>query len=84
MSILIDLTKTVQGKPITKAPLEVQKSRINTCEYCPFMDWGKPRSCGKFLRGGKVNYKGKEMELCGCNVDDKVKYLDDSCPLGKW
>lgn len=84
MSILIDITKTVQGKPITKAPLLLQSSRINTCEYCPFLEWGTPRSCGKFMRGGTVTHKGKEMELCGCNIDDKVKYLEDACPLGKW
>lgn len=85
MSILFDIAKTVQGKSIEKAPLRVQESRINTCEYCPFLNWGKRvRSCGKYLQGGTVNYQGQQMELCGCNVDDKVKYLNDACPLGKW
>ena len=84
MSLLIDITKSVQGKSIEKAPKDLQESRINTCEYCPFLNWGRPRSCGKFLQGGTVMYKGKKMELCGCNVDDKVKYLEDHCPLGKW
>lgn len=84
MSLLIDVTKTLQGKPIKKASKELQEKRIDTCEYCPFLQWGRPRSCGGFLTGGTVDYKGKRMELCGCNVDDKVKYLDSECPLGKW
>lgn len=85
MSLLIDVTKSAQGKSIKKAPIELQKARLNTCEYCPFMRWGKMvRSCGDFLKGGTVDYKGHKMELCGCNIDDKVKYLEDGCPLGKW
>ena len=85
MSLLIDITKTAQGKSIQKAPKSLQESRLNTCEYCPFLEWGgMVRSCGKFLKGGTVDYKGMKKELCGCNVDDKVKYLEDACPLGKW
>lgn len=84
MSLLIDITKTVQGKSIEKAPKELQEQRLNICEYCPFLEWGRPRSCGKFLAGGTVEVNGKKAELCGCDVDDKVKYLNDGCPLGKW
>jgi hypothetical protein len=84
MSLLIDITKSAQGKSITKATKELQGQRLNTCEYCPFLNWGRPRSCGKFLVGGTVQHNGVKMELCGCNVDDKVKYADDKCPLGKW
>ena len=84
MSLLIDVTKSVQGKSIEKASRELQEKRIDICEYCPHLTWGAVRACGKFLRGGKVLHKGKEVELCGCNVDDKVKYKRDGCPLGKW
>jgi hypothetical protein len=84
MSLLIDITKTLKGKPIEKANRQLQAERLDTCEYCPFLEWGRPRSCGKFLRGGTVDYNGQKKELCGCNIDDKVKYLDDGCPLGKW
>tara|TARA_R110000787_G_scaffold44415_4_gene109011 strand:- start:2234 stop:2488 length:255 start_codon:yes stop_codon:yes gene_type:complete len=84
MSLLIDVAKSIQGKSIEKASKELQQRRLDTCEYCPFLEWGRPRSCGKFLVGGEVLVDGKKMELCGCNVDDKVKYLKDGCPLGKW
>lgn len=84
MSLLIDITKSIQGKSIEKTNEDVQRSRLNTCEYCPFLEWGIVRSCGKFLKGGTVDYNGVKKELCGCNIDDKVKYMDDKCPLGKW
>ena len=84
MSILIDVTKRVQGKSIEKASKELQEQRINICEYCPHLTWGRIRACGKFLRGGTVIHEGKQMQLCGCNVDDKVKYARDGCPLDKW
>lgn len=85
MSLLFDIVKTAQGKSTEKAPIDLQERRLNTCEYCPFLVWGKrTRSCGKYMRGGTVQYKGRNMELCGCDVDDKVTYLNDGCPLGKW
>ena len=84
MSLLIDVTKKIQGKSIEKISIEEIEKRINTCEYCPHLSWGKIRSCGKLLRGGKVIHNDEEMKLCGCNIDDKVKYKNDKCPLGKW
>jgi len=84
MSLLFDLVKKAQGKSIEKASKELQEQRLDTCEYCPFLEWGRPRSCGKYLRGGTVEYNGIRFDLCGCDVDDKVTYLNDGCPLGKW
>jgi|TARA_R110000822_G_scaffold46670_3_gene124196 hypothetical protein len=84
MSLLIDITKKIQGKSIEKSSIELQNERINICEYCPHLSWGVVRSCGKFLQGGKVTYKGEEKELCGCDVDEKAKYKTDGCPLEKW
>jgi hypothetical protein len=83
MSLLFDIVKGVQGKPITKVSPEIQALRIRTCEGCPFMNL-KSRSCGTYLMGGTVDYMGQKMELCGCNLDDKTTYEDDGCPLYKW
>jgi len=84
MSILIDVAKTALGKSTEKSSIALQKKRINICEYCPHLRWGIVRSCGVFLKGGSVTHEGKEKKLCGCNVDDKVKYKMDGCPLEKW
>ena len=84
MSLLIDATKKVKGKSIEKSSIELQKHRVNICEYCPHLKWGIVRSCGTLFKGGKVIHEGEEKRLCGCNVDDKVKYKMDGCPLGKW
>ena len=84
MSLLIDITKKVQGKAITKASPLVVAQRLSQCNSCPHRVDGAVRSCGKFLRGGTVEHNGKNAELCGCNIDDKVTYSEDGCPLGKW
>jgi|GEM_PF-2769691 len=84
MSLLIDIVKIAQLKPIKKCSPELAKERVSICEGCPHMKDGSPRSCGKFLKGGLVKHEGKEIELCGCDIDDKSTYKDDGCPLGKW
>jgi len=84
MSLLFDIVKTAQGESIEKVSPHVRDARLSVCGSCPFMQGGVVRSCGKYLKGGTVQYKGKEMELCGCNIDDKTKYAYDGCPLEKW
>jgi len=84
MSLLFDIVKTAGGESIEKVSPHVRQARLNVCENCPFMEGGMVRSCGTFLKGGTVNHNGHEMELCGCNIDDKTKYAHDGCPLGKW
>ena len=84
MSLFIDVVKRAQGKPIVKVDNYTKNLRVSICEDCPFMQVGIFRTCGEFLVGGKVNYRGEEKELCGCNIDDKANYKDDHCPLGKW
>jgi len=83
MSLLIDVVKAAQGKPTDKVSDDIRNIRLAKCLNCPFMN-KTTRSCGTFLMGGTVEYQGKQMELCGCNVDDKTKYKDDGCPLSKW
>jgi hypothetical protein len=83
MSLLIDLTKTVQGKPIRKASETTRNLRLAKCKTCPHLVKATG-SCGTLFKGGRVEHEGQEMELCGCIVSDKTKYADDGCPLGKW
>ena len=84
MSLLIDVTKKVQGKSIKKASPLLIAQRLQQCNNCEHRVDGMVRSCGKFLKGGAVKHNGEDAELCGCNIDDKVKYREDGCPLGKW
>lgn len=83
MSLLIDLTKSVRGKDISKVSNQVYAKRVETCAACPFLN-KTTGSCGTLFKGGTVDYEGQQMELCGCIVKDKAKYADDGCPLGKW
>lgn len=83
MSLLIDVAKGVQGKSIEKVANGIRNTRLNMCNSCPHLVNGT-RSCGTFMLGGIAVYKGEMYDLCGCNIDDKTKYKDDGCPLGKW
>lgn len=83
MSLLIDITKKVQGKSIEKVPNHVYKQRLIECKNCPFLN-RTTTSCGTLLKGGTVDYNGEQKQLCGCIVTDKATYADDACPLGKW
>ena len=83
MSLLIDLTKGVRGKDISKASPELREARLNICKSCPHLV-KSTMSCGKVMRGGTVEHNGEKKELCGCIVTDKTRYADDACPLGKW
>lgn len=83
MSLLIDITKTVQGKDTSKVPSEVKDQRYAICKSCPnYVE--STDSCGKLFRGGTVEHEGELKELCGCITSDKTGYADDECPLGKW
>lgn len=83
MSLLFDVIKKYNGDSTEKVDNGLYKKRVSTCDNCPFLVHST-RSCGKLFLGGTVEYNGEQQELCGCRIDDKAKYKDDHCPLGKW
>ncbi len=50
-------------------PVEEQKRCLEICEACP--------SC--FVQQGHLR-----CEHCGCFLTVKVRWAQESCPLGKW
>lgn len=84
MSFLIDMTKGIRGKDISKVSSVVRNARLEKCNGCTLnpenikID-GKPAEEGE---GGL--YKTGNCKMCGCFVSDKTKYADEKCPLGKW
>lgn len=65
------------------APVDLQTKRITECFKCPSMKTyrnGTKNSCGTFFIPNLLG----ENKTCGCDVDEKVKYLNEECPQGKW
>lgn len=77
MSLLIDITKSVRGKDISKVPANYAQHRLEICESCPLNGASVKGVCGK-LEGTKL------VSGCGCVLSDKVKYAKEKCPEGKW
>ena len=77
--LLVEAVQLFKGKPT--ASEEKQIERIEVCLKCPFLTryWGGI-SCGKFFESS--DELGKET--CGCDANEKVKYLDEKCPQGRW
>lgn len=73
MSWLIDISKRIQGKDITKAEKELAAKRLEICSGCKTQE-------GKSM---VISITGQCKE-CWCILDDKVTYQDEECPLGKW
>lgn len=70
MSLLIDLTKTVQGKSTDKVDAQTKKDRITKCNGCPNLFLGlNCKLCGCFV-SDKTNYKDESCpEGKWCKVD---------------
>lgn len=73
------IVRMVKGKP--DAGNSLQQTRLLKCLDCKSRRqyWGG-ESCGEFLSPVK---EGKS-KTCGCDINEKVKYLDESCPQNKW
>ena len=52
------------------APEEIIMSRLNICREC------------EYFSGNKLRYY--KCDLCGCYVNEKIKYFSSSCPIEKW
>jgi hypothetical protein len=73
--LLVEAVQLFKGKPTASEDLQID--RIEVCLKCPFLTqyWGGI-SCGAFLE--------ETEDTCGCDANEKVKYLDESCPQNKW
>ena len=69
---------------------KIQKARFRQCMKCPFKQYWKTKLvglqlvCGKPIKGSKIEYQGKKVELCGCMMKQKVADVQAVCPIGKW
>jgi hypothetical protein len=66
--------------------------RLAICKACQFYR-EQTRSCGEFLpkkmmrgefKGDVVEYRNKEITLCGCDMVQKTKFKTSKCPANKW
>lgn len=66
-----------------KASKELQDERKAFCDSCHFR---KPKynSCGKFIIGQTVLYKGEVKKLCGCELNALRSGINFECSVGKW
>lgn len=73
------IVRLVKGK--SDAPELLQQTRLLKCLGCKSRRqyWGG-ESCGEFL----ISIKEGKSKTCGCDINEKVKYLDESCPQNKW
>jgi len=74
-SLLVEAVHLFKGKPTADEDKQIE--RIEICLKCPSLTeyWGGV-SCGKFFEPTDTT--------CGCDANEKVKYLDESCPQKKW
>jgi len=71
MSVFFDLFKLAKGDSYKKVSKELWKERLEICRNCVIdNEWG-------------VTPIGT-CKLCGCFVNQKTKYVDESCPKGDW
>lgn len=77
--LLVEAVHLFKGKPT--ASEDKQIDRIEVCLKCPFLNqyWGGV-SCGNFFEPSDIEGE----ETCGCDANEKVKYLDEKCPQKKW
>ena len=73
--LLVEAVQLFKGKPTASEDLQID--RIEVCLKCKSLTkyWGGV-SCGNFL--------DETDTTCGCDANEKVKYLDESCPQNKW
>jgi hypothetical protein len=71
MSVFFDAFKIVKGDSIEKVSKDIWKSRLEKCRDC--------------VTDGEWTVSGNgRCKLCGCFVNQKTKYADESCPKGEW
>jgi len=73
--LLVEAVQLFKGKPTASEDLQID--RIEVCLKCSSLTkyWGGV-SCGNFLEETETT--------CGCDANEKVKYLDEKCPQNKW
>jgi hypothetical protein len=64
--------ETLSGKESEKVPENIRNIRLATCKNCITED------------GKKMVLPTGNCRTCGCFVNLKTEYADESCPLGKW
>ena len=70
---LIDTVyKVAKGKEATKVSENTRNLRLATCRTCILPN------------GKKGMLPTGNCKKCGCFVDLKTEYAEESCPIGKW
>lgn len=71
MSLFFDIFKLAKGDSTDKVTNDVWQDRLSKCREC--------------ITDGEwtVSEIGR-CKLCGCFVNQKTKYKDESCPKGEW
>lgn len=70
---LVDVIyKTLKRKEPTKVSENVRNVRLAKCRTCVLSD------------GKKGLLPTGNCRECGCFVDLKTEYAEESCPIGKW
>jgi hypothetical protein len=71
-------------------PPIIQRERLEICKKCKWFN-EKWKTCGTPLVGGnvqpeenEVTYYKEKIKLCGCFMEQKVKFRFTSCPARKW
>lgn len=82
--LFFDLFVAVKNGNYEKVEPEVQKQRVMTCAGCT-LKAGLEKINGKLsIEGEKGIFDSGNCKICGCFVNEKTKYKDESCPLNKW
>lgn len=66
-------------------PNENAPQRFDHCAGCVLskVHLGKVW-CGTPVIGQEIEYNGKPVHLCGCNMNVKTKIDNSICAIGKW
>lgn len=76
----MSLLKKILPNNVLVSPA-VRNFRHTICYDCQFKN-GK--FCGKPVVGNTVEYKGKQIHLCGCIINEKIELKNQDCPANKW
>lgn len=87
---MIDKLKSI-ARSIFLETSPLHDKRVDICRACKYQkDMKVPlkkdtvMTCGKPITGETIDFEGKDVELCGCVIEQKAKDPDAVCPIGFW
>jgi hypothetical protein len=82
---LIDaIYSKAKGNSAEKVPESVRNMRIATCRTCVLPEGSKKVTGLTAKEGEKGLMKTGNCKMCGCFINLKTEYKEESCPIGKW